>query len=208
MEDPSIKWEQPVKAGQFPWWWLPVQIVFTLIAEVTSWIVDLIGIIVCIPLTMIYVKTGVWQKWGWLWSSHNGPEPEYWWWVEGGGKRAAGGHWSTRWRGLGIYWWRAIRNRSSNYTRLGTDCDVRDARQTPGSHHGSMNPYYTRMQGKRFAYKVRWDKNRPWLAWFEFSYRWNDTKYCDGKFGFRVAQNFVGLGYTVRIHPWVTFTAG
>jgi hypothetical protein len=110
---------------------------------------------------------------------------------------------------MGVYWWNAVRNASSNFGRYWPwdDCPVDDARQTEGSHVGSMNPKYTQLQGKRFAYVVRWDSKRPWLAWFEFTYRWNSNRYAEGKFGFKVgAVSYEGLGYTARLHPYREFT--
>jgi len=225
LKDPSINWEPRKTKAEFPLKWLPIQIILTLVLWIISLIVDIIGYFVCIPLSISYVKTGTWPKWGWAWRDHRGGEPEEWWWT-GKGSYGEGKHWSTKWRTLGVYWWNAVRNPSSNFGRYWPwdDCSLDEVRETEGSHHGSMNPRYTVLQGKKFAYVVRWDSNRPWLAWFEFTYRWDTPnclarlyswfgfssyKYAEGKFGFKVGGvNYEGLGYTVRLHPYRTYTSG
>jgi len=207
--DPSVNWESPLKIGEFPVKWLPAQVIVAITVWALSLPVDLLGLICCFPLSVIYTKTGRWPKWGWAWRDHRGGEPEAWWWT-GTGSYGTGKHWSTKWRWLGVYWWNAVRNPSSNFGRYWPwdDALPEDVRTTKGSHVGSLNPKYTQLQNKRFAHVIRWDTKRPWLAWFEFTFRWNDSKYMEFKFGFKVGGvNYEGLGYTLRFHPYRTYTA-
>lgn len=208
MNDPSVKWMPKVTVGNFPYLWLPVQIIYALYANILAWIVSFLGLFVVIPATYYLSKHLQWPAWSKWFVDYDDFEPESWWWEEGAGSNKAGGHWSTRNRWLGIYWWHAVRNPASYFKRyaFNSDCTLEELRTTIGSHHGSLNPTYTILQGKKFAYRVRWDIDRPWLLWVEFTRRWNNTKYMYFKFGFKLGAIYDGLGVTLRFHPYRTFS--
>lgn len=207
MNDPSINWVpdsgRDMEVRPYPWEWLVPQVLFVLLAWLSTIPVIVIGWFVVYPAVGHLMQWGQWPWWAKPFVDYDDPDPEAWWWDKGAGSNESGGHWSTRSLKLGYYWWHAVRNPASWWKRnFVKDTYTKDIVQTKGSHIGAMNPAYSwHKQRKAWPYRVRWDKSRPWLLWFECNHAYGTNRYAELKFGCKLAAAYQGMGITIRFHP-------
>jgi|19_taG_2_1085344.scaffolds.fasta_scaffold00122_8 hypothetical protein len=195
-----------LKIGQFPWLCLPRFIAVNILAFIARFVMFLLGLPACaigvwfIPKKNFRIESPSQfpciLRW---WDSKVSTTPELWWWN------------STRWQHkpgdrFSVWWWRAVRNPASNFSRgpfFGTDepDDWQYVRITEGSWDGRDNPKDIAKRGKKSAYKVTWSTKYP-LFGLRWHYLWSDSKYLQVRIGFKLGQQYEGLGWTFRINPF------
>jgi hypothetical protein len=188
-----------LKIEKYPWYLLPVHLLASTAFLSVRIPMVVLGLLAC-AIGVFSVPNPAKQdvsyfpRWLWLWDSRVSTIPEPWWWE---GRN----HWSHK---LGfrftVWWWRAIRNPASNFTRYALQGDDwYDISTTEGSLRANMKP---RWSGETTYWQVRWNRRKWWLSEFYFCHVWGKSYYFIFRYGFKLGRVFSGLGFTSRLNPW------
>jgi hypothetical protein len=181
------------------WWMYPVQLAVVFFFRIIKIPMDLLGVYM--------VALGMWTNWRWRitwpWNSQDNPGTDAYY-DKSWSKQQ---HWS--WKlgdGFAEYWWRAIRNPSSNFARYAVKPSKHyDIWITAGSHRGfTKGPTRWAFPGIKnppktlFVYK--YDTKRWWLGLFIFTWFISDKRYFQWYSGWKF-DRADGFGWTLRC--WV-----